>query len=145
MLCFFFICEVATFGFLFRLKALNIGAGHPLETRNLIQQVPKQRRIACCVSDTLVVDATFIRRCEKHDFAIGIEPYIIFHGVLLLFPTVICLLCLYVFRTLNPTFRAIMKKMDVMPEPPPRVPQISQRGRRVFPGMATLQGLPKHD
>ena len=131
------------FRLLFGLNHLHLRTGKSLKTRVLIQNATRWRRIPCYVSDMLVVDATFIRGCEKHDFAIRIDQDIVFHGMLFLFTTVMSLLSFSVFRTLNRTLRAIMKKNDLTLSHPLRSQQTHQLLRRMPPAMGVRQGLPK--
>ena len=58
---------------------------------------------------------------QQHNFAISSDEQVILDGVLLLFTTVMCLLYIWVFWTLNRTFGGIMKKSDLKPESPSAV------------------------
>ena len=109
-------------GFFFGWVIWTSGQVNPWKPGSRYKILPRGG-IACCVSDTLVVDVTFTRRCEKREFAIGVDQDIVFHGVLLLFTTVIRLCASTSFgRWIG---RSVPSwKKDLKPDPQPRFPQI---------------------
>ncbi len=62
-----------------------------------------------------------------------------------LFPTIISFLALWVFRTLDRTLGAIMKKNVSEPECYPKYLRAHQQAQIVFRELATLQGPLKSD
>ena len=59
------------------------------------------------------MNAPLTRGGKKHNFTLSIREDIVLDGMSLAFTTVMCLLCFYIFGTLNGTFYTIMKKNDL--------------------------------